>query len=252
MSKTRFIIISDTHNQHAGLAAKTAARRMPAGDVLIYCGDFTGRGKPEEVEAFNTWLAEQDYKYKVGTCGNHDFLFEKDRDRAMQLFTAGEMLIDREFILPLEGTEETLKIWGSPWNPWFHDWAFNSPEKPLAKRRFMQEKWKAIPEDVDILITHTPPFQILDHVNNRHGEADVGCFALRERQEEICFSTHFKQRLNCFGHIHEGRGVVQSVATGWLYVNASNCLWNLHYPPFVVDYDHEARNYSVVEDEADW
>lgn len=248
MSKTRFIIISDTHNQHAGLAGKTAARRMPAGDVLLYCGDLTGRGHPQEIEAFNAWLEEQPYDYKVGTCGNHDFLFQKDRHKALYLFTAGEMLIDQEFILPLKGTDNTLKIWGTPWNPWFHDWAFN-----LERGGEMAAIWAMVPDDVDILLTHTPPFQIHDMVDNRHGRGPQGCEDLRHRMDEIAYASgEMKHRLHCFGHIHEGRGHSTSMATMWTYVNASNCLWNLHSPPYVVDYIHDTGRFEVIEDEAEW
>lgn len=60
----------------------------------------------------------------------------------------------------LEDSTYNLKgynIYGSPYTPTFFDWAFNLDiGKPL------QAKWEQIPLDTDILITHGPPYNILD------------------------------------------------------------------------------------------
>ncbi len=45
-----------------------------------------------------------------------------------------------------------IKIWGSPWQPWFYDWGFN-----LERGEKCLEKWNLIPKDTDILLTHGPP-----------------------------------------------------------------------------------------------
>ena len=247
MAHTRFIIISDTHGNHDRLASLTDANRMPRGDVLLYCGDISDHGRVGELERFNNWLGAQPYRHKIGICGNHDFLFQQDRKQALQLLRSGITLFDQTFLLPVEGQEEPLKIWGSPWNPWFHDWAFNLPRGPQ-----LAAVWAQIPEDVDILITHTPPHGILDQVNNRHGSGPIGCEALRERRDEIAFSEDWKWRLNCFGHIHEGHGHTTCHSTRWVYVNASNCLWGLTYPPYVVDYDSETKRFEVIENQDLW
>ena len=57
--------------------------------------------------------------------------------------------------------------------------------------------WENIP-DVDILITHQPPFMILDVGKSDH----VGCEYLLERVKKM------KPRLHIFGHIHESYGVL--------------------------------------------
>lgn len=46
---------------------------------------------------------------------------------------------------------EGLKIYGSPWQPEFQGWAFNLPRGPR-----LREKWRLIPEGLDILVTHGP------------------------------------------------------------------------------------------------
>ena len=67
----RIVVISDTHNQHARL-------KLPKGDMLIQCGDFTGRGLIPEAASFLQWFIEQDFAHKILIAGNHDFLAEAD------------------------------------------------------------------------------------------------------------------------------------------------------------------------------
>jgi Icc-related predicted phosphoesterase len=86
--------------------------------------------------------------------------------------------------------------------------------------------WAKIPDQVDVLITHGPPANILDLTFlGQH----VGCPQLLQRIKQI------KPRLHVFGHIHEGYGREEQDST--IFVNASTC--NLRYkpsqPPIIVD-----------------
>ena len=85
-----------------------------------------------------------------------------------------------------------LRIWGSPWQPWFHDWAFN-----LRRGPEIDAKWKRIPEGIDVLVTHGPPAGFGDRCHD--GEL-VGCADLLRHVDRV------KPRLHLFGHIHEDRG----------------------------------------------
>ncbi|MDF1816105.1 MAG: hypothetical protein P1V20_28145, partial [Verrucomicrobiales bacterium] len=105
------------------------------------------------------------------------------------------------------------KIWGSPWQPEFHDWSFNLPRGSA-----LAEKWALIPEDTDILITHSPPRGILDLCS--HGGRE-GCDDLLKRVVEL------RPALHLFGHIHEAHGKEFHNETN--YINASIC--NLGYRP---------------------
>ncbi|KAJ1387204.1 Metallo-dependent phosphatase-like protein, partial [Ochromonadaceae sp. CCMP2298] len=121
-----------------------------------------------------------------------------------------------------QGVDCGLKVWGSPWQPEFCDWAFNLPPGPRLK-----EKWAMIESDTDILITHGPPRGILDANSQRYhcGCADL-LKAVRDR---------VKPRLHIFGHIHESYGTFSDGHT--LFVNGSTC--TLSYrpsnPPIVID-----------------
>jgi Icc-related predicted phosphoesterase len=107
-----------------------------------------------------------------------------------------------------------VKFWGSPWQPWFHDWAFN-----LKTSTQLRSKWNLIPTDTDVLLTHGPPFGILDRTQ-RTGES-VGCHEL------LLAVRRVSPKLHVFGHIHEGYGMKQVGET--LFANASTC--TLQYRP---------------------
>ena len=206
----RIVCLSDTHNRHADLD-------VPGGDILLHAGDFTGRGTEAEVASFGKFLAGLPHAEKVIVAGNHDFLFESDGARAQELL--GEVTYLRDASATVCG----LEVWGSPWQPWFFDWAFNLPRGAA-----LAEKWKLVPEAIDILVTHGPPHGILDRT--QRGER-VGC-------EELAAALgRIRPALHLFGHIHEDYGTERAGST--LAVNGCNC--DLGYrpvnPPVVIDWD---------------
>lgn len=195
----KIVCLSDTHNCNEQIA-------VPDGDVLIHAGDATIRGTEHEVEEFLAWFSSLPHKYKIFVAGNHDWLYETN-NRYARLLTASfniKYLQDSSTII------EGLKIYGSPWQPRFYDWAFN-----LNRGAELAEKWKLIPDDTDILITHGPPHGILDEVPRKFFVENTGCEELRKKVEEI------RPKLHIFGHIHCGYG--QTEKFGVKYVNASNC-----------------------------
>ena len=198
MTKLRIVAISDTHLQCPGLD-------IPECDVLIHAGDATGRGRLHEVTTFADWYAAYKNKAKwlLFTAGNHDWLFQREPDVARQILEERGIhyLLDDWIVI------EGVKFYGSPWQPWFHDWAFN-----LERGEPLRKIWDKIPADTDILLTHSPPMGYLDQ--NRYGE-HCGCRDLTDRILEI------KPRFSVFGHIHEGYG--RDSYGGIEFINASIC-----------------------------
>lgn len=195
----RIVALSDTHGKHDAIA-------VPDGDLLVHAGDFTGRGREPEIRAFDAWLGRLPHRWKVVIAGNHDFAFERTREARGWITNA---------IYLQDGLAEVggLRVWGSPWQPRFFDWAFNLDRgAPLA------EKWALVPTGVDVLLTHGPPMGILDVTAG--GEA-VGCEALTAALARI------RPRLHVFGHIHEAYGTLER--DGTRFVNASSC--DLSYRP---------------------
>lgn len=205
---TRIVCISDTHNRHKKIA-------IPDGDILIHAGDMSGRGLPDEIRAFDRFLMTLPHPHKVVIAGNHDFLFEKEPERARALMAHCIYLQDQE------ATVCGLRIWGSPWQPWFFNWAFN-----LARGPEIAAKWSLIPDGIDILVTHGPPLGHGDRVDR--GEA-VGCADLLQAIRRV------RPKLHIFGHIHEGYGITE--AEGTRFINASTCTldYEAKNPPIVID-----------------
>ncbi len=204
----RIICLSDTHGLHAQI-------EVPEGDILVHGGDLTRRGMLEELGAAADWLRSLPHRHKLVIGGNHDFCLEQQPEKA-------RLLLDGLTYLEDDSCDcEGLKIYGSPWQPWFHDWAFN-----LRRGEPLRKVWAKIPNDADIVVTHGPPQGILDRC---YDGREVGCQDLLERLEAV------QPRLHVFGHIHEAYGQKQVGET--LYVNASSC--TLRYQaiqkPIVID-----------------
>jgi Icc-related predicted phosphoesterase len=207
----RIVFISDTHNRHKEI-------KVPDGDLLIHAGDISGRGRVYEITQFMNWIENLPHKHKVMIAGNHDYLAEQHPEEFLELVPNNVTYLNDS------GTEmEGLKIWGSPVQPWFYDWAFNRQRGEEIDRH-----WQLIPEGTDLLITHGPPYGILDRTIS--GEK-VGCEDLRRRVIDI------QPKIHVFGHIHEAYGQVHE--DGVHYINAS-CLNHQYMPvfdPIVVDWE---------------
>jgi predicted phosphodiesterase len=216
----RIVCLSDTHGKHGALT-------VPDGDVLVHAGDATMRGDEREIAAFANWLAGLPHRHKLVIAGNHDWLFERQPGLARELLGPVTYLLDSG--LEIDG----VRFWGSPWQPWFMDWAFN-----LRRGAPLRAKWELIPEGTDVLLTHGPPQGILDQVVGVVSRAmgamlgqgeHVGC------EELLAAVQRLRPRVHVFGHIHEGYG--QETRDGTRFVNASNCdrLYRPVNPPIVVD-----------------
>lgn len=190
----RVVCISDTHGFHEGL-------EVPDGDLLLHAGDATKHGSLEEVAAFNGFLGSLPHTHKVVIAGNHDFAFQKDPVLARDLITHAVYLEDGE--TEIDGR----RIWGSPWQPWFCDWAFN-----LERGTEIRAKWSLVPEGIDVLLTHGPP---LGHGDRTTDGRNVGCADLLDAVRRA------RPRLHVFGHIHEGYG--QTMEGDTRCINASTC-----------------------------
>ena len=212
----RIICISDTHNCNERI-------EVPDGEILIHAGDATTVGAEEQIRRFSDWFASLPHPHKVFVAGNHDWLFEKDNDRARSLLDPAIVYL-QDSAVEIDG----LKIYGSPWQPRFFDWAFN-----LNRGQEMAEKWAMIPDDIDILITHGPPYGILDLVPRSGWVENTGCEELRKRVEKLTKVGRLK--LHVFGHIHCGYGVQDEF--GVRFVNASTCdeQYGPTQPPIVID-----------------
>ncbi|MBX9671337.1 MAG: metallophosphatase domain-containing protein [Candidatus Obscuribacterales bacterium] len=198
----KIVAISDTHNHQVDL---------PEGDLLIVAGDLTGTGTLSQVAKFNDYLVSQAHKFTyrpIVIAGNHDFLFETDKSVAIQQLSAADYIEDQ--LVTVNG----VKIFGSPWTPTFFDWAFMKDRgEPI------RHYWNAIPEGLDLLVTHGPPWGILDFCGDHVGCADLLTIVTEELKTP--------PKYHIFGHIHEGYG--KHITDKTTFLNVAIC--NERYKP---------------------
>jgi len=194
----RVCCISDTHTQHLNIP-----KGIPQCDLLIHAGDITYDGNLEKLARFNDWGAALPLpkERKICVAGNHDRSLEKDPEVATEQLSNWTYLKD-------SGTEVLgLRVWGSPYSCTFYPehWVFNVNRGEDAK-----QQWSKIPDGIDILVAHGPPYGYGDRVSrNLH----VGCLDLSAQLKVV------RPRLTVCGHIHEAYGVY---AAPWgTVVNAS-------------------------------
>lgn len=200
----RIHAISDTHRAHIDLTPK-----LTGGDLLVHAGDADCF---DEVTAatFLRWCIKVAKNYRYGmvlTAGNHDTYIAEYEDEVRDILEGSNVHLLLNESIVLGG----MKIYGSPHSIAYGDrWtAFAGVDTELKRA------WEKIPGDTDILVTHSPPFGILD--------AGQGSQSLLERVIEV------KPKVHIFGHIHHEHGVIiqnfiVSVNASLVKTNGETCL----------------------------
>ncbi|KAI1264768.1 Metallo-dependent phosphatase-like protein [Xylariaceae sp. FL1019] len=208
---TRFLILSDTHDDAFPSSTEKA-------DVVLHCGDLTKFGGLSNYRRAIENISRMNAELKLIIAGNHDvsldpawwdYSLDKHDDPdepiyARALFTEEK---DKGIHLLDEGTHTfrlrngtSFTIYCSPYTPEFNRFAFayfpdedrfNNGENP-------------IPEGVDIVMTHGPP-----EVSQEDSRWELD----RSSKGEHCGCPKLfkaiaraRPKLHCFGHIHEGHG----------------------------------------------
>lgn len=179
--------ISDTHSYHNLLNINESEI-----DVIVHTGDGTNYRDPirneKEFFDFINWYAQVLVKNRIYIPGNHDSwvaTFERQAKREFE--DRGIIYLNKKEI-----TIDGVKFYGDGISPTFGNWVF------MADRSKMHKHWDLIPEDVNVLLTHTPPKGILDLSENRNGRIEMcGCSALFKKVRKLD-----NIKLHAFGHIH--------------------------------------------------
>ncbi len=217
----RIVAVSDLHGQFPPI---------PACDLLILGGDlcpdifkdgrrkFLARDHPELQDAWfrqdlMSWLCRQRIGEVILTWGNHDF--------CGKLYPSGVTEINSKIKLVVDATVEVgdLKIWMTPWSNQFMDWAWMKPHQDLA------EVYAKIPEDLDILVSHQPPYGCGDI----YPSLETGKFEHIGSQElHDAIEQKTPTRVVC-GHLHGGHGRYDIGDTEVLNVSVLDEGYNLSY-----------------------
>ncbi|KAL5118076.1 hypothetical protein ACEQ8H_004063 [Pleosporales sp. CAS-2024a] len=205
----RVVCISDTHTH--------IPEHVPAGDLLIHAGDMTNAGSVAEIQRQVDWLASLPHKEIVVISGNHDTyldprtrpsLSEEERRGAVD-WRRVHYLQHRRLSLGIEAEasgassahtpllaedrrKRRIRIYGAPQIPVCGPMSTHAFQYPRD-----QDAWSGtVPEDTDILVTHTPP--------KFHGDlalpTGLGCDHLLAEVRRV------KPTLHVFGHVHWGAG----------------------------------------------
>lgn len=222
--------ISDTHGVYF--------KKLNPGDILIHSGDGLLFGDLNEIHRFAAWFAEQDYKVKIFVPGNHDKVFQDMSElcEAMMKKVGVTVLINRAIDLRTQGYP--LNIWGSPYTPEFNNWSFMLPEHKL------EALWDTIPRDTDIVVTHGPPYSVLD--NCRNPDDNIVEYA---GSESLLYAIQrIKPRFHLFGHIHVARGTCYATLdTPTHFFNSSlvNDELNVVSEPTYLEYEENEKDYTI-------
>jgi Icc-related predicted phosphoesterase len=205
----RIVCISDTHN--------LTIDEVPDGDVLIHAGDMTVHGTIPEIQKQVDWLASLPHKEIIVISGNHDtYLDPRTRPslsedgragaidwkrihylqhRRLSLSVAVEpnnAASEETHLLARETEHRRLVVYGAPQIPACGDMSVHAFQYPRGR-----DAWsETVPEDVSILVTHTPPKFHMD----LSLPSELGCEHLAKEVKRV------KPILHVFGHVHWGAG----------------------------------------------
>lgn len=175
------VAISDTHGEHNKV-------KIPICDLLIHLGDVCNFGNKKEIADFIDWFKEQPAPVKILVAGNHDTCFEAEFDAFVKMIPEQICLLDNCKVV-LSGTnDEKVCIASVPVR--FGD---------------IGTEWIDL-ENVDILLTHSPPFAIFDE--------GYGSRILLDLVGESQPTYHL------FGHVHYDAPCVEKCGKT-TYVNVS-------------------------------
>lgn len=216
----KILTMSDSHSKHCSIPKEW----LQEADTIIHAGDISNRGDLYEIEDFLKWFDTLEYSNKIFCAGNHDWLMSRDPEKVAKILVKypGITYLQDSFVV-IDG----LKIYGSPHQPFFHNWAFN-----LQRGKEIKEKWDLIPNDCDIVITHGPCSNT-GYLDMTVEGQSVGCQDLYEAMLRV------RPKIHCSGHVHEGYGYYSSHDNPTTFINASvlNRRYEISNRPILVEID---------------
>ena len=166
INNKQIFAFSDSHGTHRAL-------RVPNGiDIIICAGDVVEDDlKGGEYDDFVAWYAMQPAKWKIFVPGNHELSFELGcSDAVAQKMLANGITILQNSVVECDGI------------------VIGSIDSGAIIAR------EDIPIDLDILVTHCPPYGFLDE---ERGSVEI-----------LNFIIHSQPSYHLFGHIHSTAGKV--------------------------------------------
>jgi hypothetical protein len=188
----RLALISDTHCLHRDV-------EVPPADLLIHAGDWGFSQYRGDLEDFDDWLRGLPIRLaRILSPGNHESYLAEDPSMRSKTPSAKVLISEGVSI-------HGLNLWASPVTPYLGEPFSISTAAARAAH------YATIPNDTHVLITHTPPYGVLD-AESGSGE-HYGCKELAAAVKRV------RPLLHVFGHVHTGYGIVTKEHT--TFVNAA-------------------------------
>lgn len=222
----RIVHLSDTHNSHRMLL-------VPQGDIIIHSGDATNGGTEREVLDFLDWFGRLNFKHKIYVPGNHDICVEKNFNLISNICAERNIDLGIGSYKGLWVDEGKISFCMFPWVNPVGRWAFLKTEEEQERILNAFESYPC-----DILITHSPPHNILDSVP--FFNIEKGCMDEHPLGSKAIFNyvVKAKSALHLFGHVHECGGRSRRF-NNTLFVNSAT-------RASVIDYDVRGKRADLV------
>ncbi|KAK6967441.1 UPF0046 protein [Biomphalaria glabrata] len=225
----------------------TSANEIPCGDILIHSGDFYSNHSgvfsrsdnfEEIVQMMNDFFDRFPHKIKLFVAGNHETALEHKKLHMIQ-----ERLISATYLCNTSFTYKGINFYGAPYSPFR---LMTNARGFICNSRKIAAHWREIPSKTDVLITHAPPYGILDLATDwstrkipklsqafhrvipastcetcgleHPGRSHWGCPHLRD---EVLI--RIKPQLHLFGHVHDGNGIMTK--KGITFANSSYAIF---------------------------
>lgn len=230
-NKIKICAISDTH----GLLPEIKEEI----DLLFICGDISPLKIQSQDSKIKKWLETRflfwiksikvDKVILIG--GNHDFFFQhcsKNYIKELELLSDNKLkYLHNEYYEYLDRFGKIWSIFGTPYCKIFGNWPF------MLDYQTLEEKFKQIPEKVNIILSHDAPLGISDIcLANSYfeGLGHLGNSSLRNRLDEIEFNYLFH------GHLHSSDHKAQQLNLGLVYnVSLLDENYEFRYSPLYLE-----------------
>ena len=224
--KLKIVAISDLHG-NLPVITEPADIMLLAGDIVPLNIQFNKYECKKWLEGeFAEWIKALPVEDVFMVAGNHDAYFEGLNKTNMGLFRQAcnfkLKYLQNDTLIYYTNDGDPVKIFGTPYCHRYGNWPFMRDEE------YMEKKFQEIPEDVDIIISHDPPYGVgqvdcilQDCRRSTDGDPHKGNIPLANRIKDLSF------RLLVCGHIHSGDHSL-----------VNNCVNVSHIDEYMVPYDN--------------
>lgn len=229
----KIAVVSDLHG-HLPIYPSPYWEGIEECELLLICGDILPLHCQSKAIASRLWLTD-DFKPWAASlpveqvffiAGNHDFWLERNDLMAHQIFSSHDKVryLNNEYVDYISTQDaKVYRIFGTPYCHQFGNWAFMRDEEILV------EKFKVIPDNVDILISHDAPYGVSDICFQGFSSGHIGCPELRDAIIE------HKPKYNFHGHLHSSNHEEEILGETKVFnTSILDESYNLIYKPLII------------------